>query len=676
MKLFLLQIILILTTITCNSQYINQYNNSASLARREAQRDYDRQADLNRQPNSPGGNYSTALSPEELQAITDIFKKKVYKEVVFTLSATEKATFANAAMQSQKMQNDIKNKLVSYDDLLQDLPFEFENLKSVSKDNASGIQTFQNSNVLISAKFRNGILDGVSTITYKNHPIIDKINATLVNGKLNGRGTVDFKDKSFENLTFVNGKAHGKCQIVENNKVTVSFFRQNNLIYGPVTQYFTGNSYATFIYDNNEPITLLIAKRYDLNFYYPSQELYQGGFYKYLTDGNIVKRFEDGEGTFYAGDNKNDVYDGNGMKGWSNGTLYIGQFKKNTRTGFGKYLYLNGDIYLGNFKDNKSDGFGRYFYIGGERYEGNFKDSDFSGQGKMFYNDESYYEGNWKKSLRDGAGQITKKNGYYLKGTFDKGIQKKATFFNDKNVEITENEYNGIAENGFSKVFYGATSFYEGNFKNGQKSGKGFMKFDDGATYDGEFLNDQMHGTGNYVYLNGTRFVGEMKNSSFNGKGKINYKNGDYYIGEFVNDKFQGKGTYYYANKSSIECDFVAGEATGEGKLVWQNGDYYIGSFLKYNFNGKGKIYYADGLLHHDGQFGNGVKIGQQKFYYRETKETVVGVYQLNNWYGDVTFIKDNGYKKIARWYGEKWNDIKCYDPSGITISEETYNKN
>ena len=67
--------------------------------------------------------------------------------------------------------------------------------------------------------------------------------------------------------------------------------------------------------------------------------------------------------------------------------------------------------------------------------------------------------------------------------------------------------------------------------------------------------------------------------------------------------------------------------------------------------------------------------------YFQDSKETATGVYGgyyagEGIWEGEVVFTKPTGYKKTARWYGQKWNEIKCFDSKGNPITESEYNKN
>lgn len=633
------------------------------------------------QRNSKTGSYGSAtFSPEEKAALEALFKPQKYEAP--KKSDNEIAALNYARTFTQRIVNEHKSNQFGYNNLLFELPLTFETIKSVSNGTTNGVQSFKNNDIEIYATFRNGSLEGVATIIYKKHPKISSINATYINNELNGKARVIYKNNYYEKLTFVNGAAFGACNIYDKaGNQKLSFYRQNNLITGLVTEFYGNYDYAKFLYDNNNLVTLLKARRDDLQFYYPIVEMWRGlNANTPIYDGFIIKRFQSEDGSFHS-DIQKDGDNSFILTGWSNGNTYIKQYKKGKRTGFGKLIWADGGIYIGNFKGEEFNGFGRLYYNSGVSYEGNFENGKFNGLGKMYFNDGQVYEGEYKKDLRHGKGKYTKKNGFYATGTFENGNNKKVKFYNNQNIEITEDVYNGKIENGFTKIVYSEKSFFEGEFKNWQRSGKGYLRYENGNIYEGDFLEDQLNGNGVYSYLDGAKYRGQFKNNVFEGNGKIEFANGNTYAGDFSNNNLNGKGTFTYADKSILVGGFVNGKATGLGKLTWPNGDYYIGEFYNFQLNGKGKIYYPDGTLHFDGSYENGIRKGPATVYFKDSKETAKGIYDgyYNGegiWLGEVVFTKESGFKKTARWYGQKWNEIKFFDAKGNAITESEYNKN
>jgi hypothetical protein len=71
-------------------------------------------------------------------------------------------------------------------------------------------------------------------------------------------------------------------------------------------------------------------------------------------------------------------------------------------------------------------------------------------------------------------------------------------------------------------------------FIKGVMEGKGQYTYkDDKRLYDGEFVNGEMTGKGVILYSNGTRYEGEVVNGKRNGKGVL-YKDNDTYKEEGI----------------------------------------------------------------------------------------------------------------------------------------------
>jgi len=81
---------------------------------------------------------------------------------------------------------------------------------------------------------------------------------------------------------------------------------------------------------------------------------------------------------------------------------------------------------------------------------------------------------------------------------------------------------------------------YTGEWKDGQKNGKGVYVYQNGHKYDGEWKDNKRNGFGKYSWLNGKYFEGEWKNEWRNGKGIIYQPGLDYFEGTWVNDTLSG----------------------------------------------------------------------------------------------------------------------------------------
>jgi serine/threonine protein kinase len=82
---------------------------------------------------------------------------------------------------------------------------------------------------------------------------------------------------------------------------------------------------------------------------------------------------------------------------------------------------------------------------------------------------------------------------------------------------------------------------YDGEFRDGKRSGCGILAFATGKTYKGEFQNDQINGLGIWIFENGDRYVGELKDNQCHGKGTFIFANGrSPKTGIWQNDHFDG----------------------------------------------------------------------------------------------------------------------------------------
>ncbi len=89
---------------------------------------------------------------------------------------------------------------------------------------------------------------------------------------------------------------------------------------------------------------------------------------------------------------------------------------------------------------------------------------------------------------------------------------------------------------------------YRGEWRDGDKNGKGEFSWFDGDRYDGEWLNGVMHGKGTFKWKSGDVYTGEWKHGVADGKGKITWKSGEWYDGEWRDGMRHGKGVYRNPN--------------------------------------------------------------------------------------------------------------------------------
>jgi hypothetical protein len=96
---------------------------------------------------------------------------------------------------------------------------------------------------------------------------------------------------------------------------------------------------------------------------------------------------------------------------------------------------------------------------------------------------------------------------------------------------------------------------YIGEWKDGKRSGKGKIVYDDDSPrdyYEGDWANDKRHGYGKCVYKQGLSkdevygprnyYEGNWQNDDYNGKGKMVFEDGAWYEGDWVESERNGYG--------------------------------------------------------------------------------------------------------------------------------------
>ena len=145
-------------------------------------------------------------------------------------------------------------------------------------------------------------------------------------------------------------------------------------------------------------------------------------------------------------------------------------------------------------------------YNDGSSYKGNFKNGVYHGQGTYTWSNGEEYIGNWVDGKRSGHGVYTwqeKRKGYYLK--------------------------------------------YDGDFIDNEMTGKGTMYIVGGEKYVGDIKNGIFHGYGVYTWpekrdARGYKYEGEFRNGEMTGKGKMFFVGGSVQSGNFVNGSLNGYG--------------------------------------------------------------------------------------------------------------------------------------
>jgi hypothetical protein len=138
--------------------------------------------------------------------------------------------------------------------------------------------------------------------------------------------------------------------------------------------------------------------------------------------------------------------------------------------------------------------------------------------------------------------------------------------------------YVGNCTNGHGTMLYSTGHQYVGEFKDGQRNGRGILVLPGGRKLEGVWENNHII-EGIYTKPDGTKYVGYWKNDERNGQGELTFPDGRKYIGEFKNGYRHGKGTMTYPDGRKYIGDFSFGERTGDGTMIYPDGRIYRGKF-------------------------------------------------------------------------------------------------
>ena len=153
--------------------------------------------------------------------------------------------------------------------------------------------------------------------------------------------------------------------------------------------------------------------------------------------------------------------------------------------------------------------------------------------------------------------------------------------------------------------------FYEGEFNNGKKQGKGIKYFKNGSIFKGKFYDDKINGKGIFIWPNGHRYEGQYKDGLRHGKGTYFFPSGYKYIGDFVKNKKEGFGKYIFKDGDWYEGEFKAGFRHGKGIIydgnkkiikqgLWENDKFVKSQTIDWNEIDKSKneLNYAQNSNH------------------------------------------------------------------------------
>ncbi len=395
----------------------------------------------------------------------------------------------------------------------------------------------------------------------------------------------------------------------------------------------------------------------------------------------------------YEGQVKDGKPQGRGNMIFKDEGFYFGEWQDGLRQGQGSQKYSSASerlSYDGFWKDNKEDGYGRIVYKNKEKYEGNMISGLREGIGLLTYaeNDSqnrSKYSGEWKVDKTSGQGTLIYKTSEKYIGEWLNNLRHGHGI-----MSYAENdEWNRIS--------------YDGEWKEGKKTGKGKFVWKNGGNFVGEWLNGLRHGHGVETYpendkWNRISYDGEWKDGERTGNGTFIWKNRGKYVGAWLNGWKHGHGVETYPendqssgigsmiwqlikinflpnnlknnhgvtniahdgdnNEISYDGEWKKGQYSGEGTLIYKTGRKYIGELLNNFRHGHGIMSYAENdewnRISYDGEWKEGKITGKGTFIWKNG-EKYVGEWlnNLRHGHGVETYPENDSINRIS--YDGEW---------------------
>lgn len=174
---------------------------------------------------------------------------------------------------------------------------------------------------------------------------------------------------------------------------------------------------------------------------------------------------------------------GFGTYSYVDGNRYEGQWMDGIRQGKGTWSYVNGDIYVGDWANGHKHGFGSWTLTNGDRYEGQFFNDARNGKGTYYFATGDLYVGDYVDGIKEGVGEYTAK-----------------VTTPCKDVAIS------------GKYRYIQGDHYIGQYHKNNRHGRGKQWSNDGTFYDGEWVDHYRSGRGTLTKANGQVIVATWKN--------------------------------------------------------------------------------------------------------------------------------------------------------------------
>lgn len=271
----------------------------------------------------------------------------------------------------------------------------------------------------------------------------------LVDGKLHGRGRIEWDNGDSYVGDFLNGQFSGKgIRVWAAGDVYEGEFREGRMSgYGRLTLR-DGSIYVGRFRDDqfngNGRYEIAGGAIYEGEFkddqfhgqgeYETKRGVYKGEFQHGQFHGN--GRFDNGAGELYEGEFELGEFTGTGTYAHASAGRYEGEFQDWTMHGAGRYSDPAGNIYEGHFEEGQLQGEGSYTGVDGMHYQGGFSQWRFSGHGRLHQVNGDEYVGQFSNGFYEGQGTLTYATPQEDGRTQDSGVWNFGSLEGQREVEL------------------------------------------------------------------------------------------------------------------------------------------------------------------------------------------------------------------------------------------------
>lgn len=207
------------------------------------------------------------------------------------------------------------------------------------------------------------------------------------------------------------------------------------------------------------------------------------------------------------------------------------------------------------------------------------------------------------------------------------------------NGNLFEGEWREGEITGKGKLLYHNRDAYEGDFLEGLPSGKGVLRLHIGEQYEGKFWKGKFHGQGIYLWNNGDRYEGNFREGQRAGRGLYQLQ-GNFHRIHQEDFHQEGQAIFKFSNGDRAWVEYLDKQKIQE-QYLFQNGDVYVGSFYNGQFSGDGDLIKAS-------THGKLLTLSLNELYGRVDKEVTyeyryVGTFQNGQFHGSGSLEFANG---------------------------------